>query len=91
MPATTKSSDQDLIIFVNVIQTTITRNKCCNLFRVLDQLHSRTFTNSRVGLFRFDSTIAQVAKSTLSIRRLRRRLTFFPKRFLSPWKNHLTD
>merc|ERR1719245_1667518 len=50
-----KSGNQDLIVFVNEVEAAIRRNECRDLFAVFDELHSNTFSNGRVRLFRLDS------------------------------------
>ena len=54
---TTESSNQNLIVLIHKVQTTITRNEGSDLLSVLDQLNTDALTNSRVGLLSFHSTI----------------------------------
>ncbi|CAD7677114.1 unnamed protein product [Nyctereutes procyonoides] len=53
-----KSSNQNLIIFLNKIQTTITGYKGCGFFAILDQRDPDTFPNGRMWLF-FNPCFAQ--------------------------------
>merc|ERR1712154_441702 len=52
---TTKSSDEDFVVFFDVIQTTVIWDECGNFFAIFDQLNSDAFTNSGVRLFSFDA------------------------------------
>uniref|UniRef100_A0A8C0N0T4 Uncharacterized protein n=1 Tax=Canis lupus familiaris TaxID=9615 RepID=A0A8C0N0T4_CANLF len=49
----TKSSHQNLIIFLNKVQTTIIGYKGCDLFAVLDQLDPDALPDGRIWLFGF--------------------------------------
>ena len=54
---TTESSNQHLVILINVVQATITRNEGSNLLSVLDQLNTHALTNGRVRLLSLDSAM----------------------------------
>ena len=54
---TTESSNQDFIILIHKVQTTITRNESSDFLSVLDQLNTDALTNGRVRLFSLYSTI----------------------------------
>ena len=43
-------------VFFNVVQATIVRDESSNLFAVLDQLNSGTFTDGRVRLLSLNTT-----------------------------------
>jgi hypothetical protein len=53
---TTETGNQDFVVFVNVVQTTIVGDESRNLLSVLDQLNTNTLSNGRVGLLGFDTT-----------------------------------
>lgn len=54
---TTETSNEDFIVFINVVQTTITRHESGNLLTVLNELDTNALTNSRVGLLSFNTTM----------------------------------
>ena len=56
---TTETSNKDFIVFINVIQATITRDESGDLLTVLNELDTNALTNSRVGLLSFNTTIHQ--------------------------------
>ena len=57
MTFTTESSDQNLIVFLYKIETTILGDKSRNLLSILDQLDTDTLTNSRVRLLSFNANL----------------------------------
>jgi hypothetical protein len=52
----TESGNQDLVVFFNVVQATVTRNESGDFLAVLDQLDTDALANSRVWLLSFDTT-----------------------------------
>ena len=54
MTFTTKSSNQNFIIFLNKIQTTIIGYKGCDLFAILDELDPDALPDGRIWLFGFN-------------------------------------
>ena len=56
MTGTTETSNEDFIVFINVVQTTIARNEGGDLLTVLDELNTDALTNSRVRLLSFNTT-----------------------------------
>ena len=56
---TTESSNQNLIVLIHKVQTTITRNESSDFLSVLDQLNTDALTNGRVRLLSFHSTTHQ--------------------------------
>ena len=54
---TTESSNQNLVVLVHKVQTTITRNESGDLLSILDQLNTDALTNGRVRLLSLYSTI----------------------------------
>merc|ERR1711915_943875 len=59
MALPTKSRNQNLVVLFNIIQTSVVRNKSCDLLPVLDELHTNAFTNGRVRLFGFNAHLLQ--------------------------------
>ncbi|CAD7681929.1 unnamed protein product [Nyctereutes procyonoides] len=59
MTFATKSSHQNLIIFLNKVQTTIIGYKGCDLFAVLDQLDPDALPDGRIWLFGFNPHLLQ--------------------------------
>lgn len=57
---TTETGNQDLVVFLNVVQATVTGYECGNLLAVLDELHSHALADSRVGLFGFNTTVKKL-------------------------------
>ena len=62
MTGTTETSNEDFIVFINVVQTTIARNEGGDLLTVLDKLNTDALTNSRVRLLSFNTTTHQNTK-----------------------------
>ena len=44
-----------LVVFFDVVQTTIIRHESGDLFTIFDQLHSDALSNGRIWLFGFDT------------------------------------
>lgn len=55
MAATAESRNEDLVVFLHMVETTVTRNKCRDLLAVLDELNSARLANGRVGLLGLNS------------------------------------
>jgi len=64
---TTESSEQDLVVLVYEIETTIIGHESSNLLSVLNQLHTHTLPNSRVGLLGLDTNFLK--NYSLGVRR----------------------
>jgi hypothetical protein len=64
---TTETGNQNFIVFINIVQTTIVGNESSNLLTVLDKLNTNTLTNSRVRLLGFNTDLFE--NDTLSVRR----------------------
>ena len=54
---TTETGDEDLIVFVNVVQTTIVGDEGGDLLSVLDELDTGGLTDSRVRLLGLNSAV----------------------------------
>ena len=54
---TTETSNENFIVFINIVQTTITRNESSDLLTILNKLDTDALTNSRVRLLSFNTTI----------------------------------
>ena len=52
----TETGDQHLIVLIDEVEATITRNETGDLLAVLDELHTHTLTNSGVGLLSLKTT-----------------------------------
>lgn len=52
----TESSNQDLVVLLNVVERTVTGHERGDLLAVLDQLHTHALADGRVRLLSFDST-----------------------------------
>ncbi|OBS59430.1 hypothetical protein A6R68_09448, partial [Neotoma lepida] len=55
----TKSSNQNFVVFLNEVQAAITGHESCDLLAVLDELHPGTLPDSRIWLFGFNSYFFQ--------------------------------
>lgn len=55
MTATTESTDENFVIFINEIEATIARNERRNFLAILDQLDTAALANGRVRLLGFDT------------------------------------
>ena len=64
---TTETFDQDFVVLVNKVKTTVERHEGRNLLTVLDQLHTDTLSNGRVRLLGLDTDLLK--HNTLSLRR----------------------
>lgn len=51
-----ETSDQDFVVFLNIIEATIPRNECGNFLAILDQLNTNALSDSRIRLLSFDAT-----------------------------------
>ena len=54
-----ESCDEHLIIFLDKVQRAVSWAECDNLFAVLDELDSNALSDSRVGLFGFDTDLLE--------------------------------
>jgi hypothetical protein len=52
---TTETGDQDLVVLLDVVQTTVIRDECGDFLSILDELDTNALADSRVGLFGFDT------------------------------------
>lgn len=51
MALATESSDQDLVVLLNVVQASVPGHERRDLLAVLNQLHTNALADGRVGLF----------------------------------------
>lgn len=56
MTLATETSDQDFVVFFNVVQATVTGYECGDFLSVLDQLNTNALADGRVRLLSFDTT-----------------------------------
>jgi len=56
---TTETCEEDFIVLVYEVETTIVRYESCDLLSVLDQLDSDALPNGRVRLLGFDSDLLE--------------------------------
>ncbi|KAK7813298.1 hypothetical protein U0070_005203 [Myodes glareolus] len=59
MTLSTKSNNQNFIVFLNEVQATIIGHESCDLLAVLYELHPDTLPDSRIWLFGFNSYFFQ--------------------------------
>lgn len=55
MTLATETGDQNLVVFFDVVQATITRNECGDFLAVLDELDSNALADGGVRLLSFDA------------------------------------
>ena len=60
--ALTETRDQHLVILIDEVEATIARDEASDLLAVLDKLNTHSFTNSRVRLLRFQTTVNRTEK-----------------------------
>ena len=65
MTFSTKTSNENLVIFINETHSTISWNVCSNFFIVFLELYSYTLSNCRVGLFGFDCNLFNYNTSSM--------------------------
>ena len=63
----TETRDQDLVVLVDKVKTTVERNEGRHLLTVLDQLNTDTLANGRVRLLGLDTNLLK--NDTLGMRR----------------------
>lgn len=56
---TTETREEDFVVFVDKVETTIIGNESSDLLSVLDQLDTNTLSDGRVGLFGFDTDLLE--------------------------------
>ena len=57
MTGTTEPSHKDLVVFINVVQTTIAGDECGNFLPVLNELDTDTLSDGRVGLLSLNTNL----------------------------------
>ena len=57
MTGSSETRDQNLVVLLDVVQTTVIGHESRDLLSVLDQLDSDTLSDGRVGLFCLDSDL----------------------------------
>merc|ERR1711977_19 len=56
---TTETSEEDFIVLVDEVETTIVGDECSDLLSVLDQLDSDTLSDGGVGLFGLNTNLLE--------------------------------
>ena len=70
MTFTTESSNQNLVVFLYKVKTTILGYESGDFFAVLDQLNTNAFADGRVGLFGLDTDLKLKNYLFLNVMRL---------------------
>ena len=65
--ATTESSNENLVVLVDEVKTTIVGHESGDLLTVLDQLHTHALTHGGVGLLRLNTAAEAQASQTSSV------------------------
>lgn len=63
----TKTSDQDFVIFLNIVEATIPRNERGNFLAILDQLNTNALSNSGIRLLSFDATAERTQEECVTL------------------------
>lgn len=57
LSSSTETGDQNFVVFIGKVETTVVGDESGDFFTVLDQLNTNTFSDSRVGLFGLDTDL----------------------------------